>query len=128
MASGIFPYPEGGLFHRSTTFIGPPFRIGTRYAPQGYLRSRLDDAAEANVTEAGNQREKTEGTKGRGFGGRVGGTKSSGTGSGYYCVLAEPLEGMAHAFPTPEQIAKTVTDKPPSPTSSWRSRWSGRLR
>jgi hypothetical protein len=46
--------------------------------PQGYLRSRLDHAAEANVTEAGNQREKTEGTKGRGFGGRVGGTKARG--------------------------------------------------
>jgi hypothetical protein len=56
------------------------------------------------------------------------GVPKLGDGSGYYCVLAEPLEGMAHAFPTPEQIAKTVTDKPPSPRSSWRSRWSGRLR
>ena len=43
--------------------------------PEIYLRSRLGDGVEANVTEAGNQRENTEGTKGGGFGGRVGGTK-----------------------------------------------------
>jgi hypothetical protein len=52
--------------------VRPPFRLGTRYAPQVHLRSRLDDAAEATVTEAGNQREKAEGTKGRGFGGGSG--------------------------------------------------------
>jgi hypothetical protein len=40
--------------------------------PQIYLRSRLDDGVEANVTEAGNQRENTEGTKGGGFGGGSG--------------------------------------------------------
>ena len=62
------------------------------------------------MTEAGNQREKTDGTKRPRVTRGGSGVLKLGDGSGYDCVLAEPPEGVAHALANRFQRRPAVPD------------------